>query len=94
MPLEKKPPRFVPTLTEVVPGRPQPTFAPVERDSEVPTFEGVSSDGSECSQVMAAAEQYMAQRMPGLVAQHMAACEAELRRELEAVIKNLLADKA
>jgi hypothetical protein len=89
MPQDKKLPRFVPTLTEVVPGKP-----PIR--SELLPAADMSGDSPDIetnlvtTKAMVAAEAFLAQRMPELVSQHMAACELQLRLELENIIKDIV----
>lgn len=80
MSLEKKPPRFVPTLTEVV-----------QAKSVLATPLQDASDDALYTQVLAAAEQFLAQRLPELAAFHTAACESEMRQELETFVKKMVA---
>jgi hypothetical protein len=80
MSLEKKPPRFVPTLTEVVQAKPVSAAA----------LQNTSHEAL-CEQAMVASEQFLAQRLPELAALHMAACEAQLRQELEILVKKIVA---
>ncbi len=88
IPVEKKPPRFVPTLTEVVPGKPQPLTESPLAISETP--EADQSSDIVLTKAQAAAEAFIAQRLPELVSQHMLACELRLRQELEVIIKNVV----
>lgn len=89
IPVEKKPPRFVPTLTEVVPGKPQLLAESPPAMAEAPEAADLSSD-IVLTKAQAAAEAFIAQRLPELVSQHMLACELQLRQELEVIIKNVV----